>query len=261
MEAQSQKFQSSIQKAIGDVREAVDTTIWKDVEEAINSRGIAQVDVRFHEISGWIKKEIGGLGQNLDSVRKAQAKMETLLGADVNAFTNFRDETQQRILALNQGIVLCLKQFKKEVVATCVLGPDPAVSCLREEVKIISHGITADHHGSDCRDEKMCEKLEELAKMLDDMRAQVKMQQENHLMSSWFHPPWCPSPPDRPPSRWCPEPAVLGSPVEIVELEPLPGGVCGYELDVYFFLDGGGGRREIQVCPVEANRSVATTRG
>ena len=74
--------------------------------------------------------------------------------------------------------------------------------------------------------------------MLDDMRAQVKMQQENHLMSSWFHPPWCPSPPDRPPSRWCPEPAVLGSPVEIVELEPLPGGVCGYELDVYFFLDG-----------------------
>ena len=159
MEAQSQKFQSSIQKAIGEVREAVDTTIWKDVEEAINSRGIAQVDVRFHEISGWIKKEIGGLGQNLDSVRKAQAKMETLLGAHVNAFTNFRDETQQRILALNQGIVLCLKQFKKEVVATCVLGPDPAVSCLREEVKILSHGITADHHGSGATAEmKKCAK-------------------------------------------------------------------------------------------------------
>ena len=274
VEAQSQKLESSLQKAIGEVREAVDTTIRKNVEEAINSRGMAQVDVRFHEISGWIKKEIGGLGQNLDSVRKAQAKMETLLGAHVNAFTNFRDETQQRILALNQGIVLCLKQFKKEVVATSVLGSDPAVSSLREEVKNLSHGITADHHGRDYRDGKMCQKLEDLAKMLDDMRAQVNMQQEKPPNVIVVPPPVVSVTTRSTTEPGCPEPAVLGSPVEIVELEPLPGGVGGFEPNLVVvqeallqcvenppFVDGGGGRREIQVCPVEANHGVAATGG
>ena len=80
-EAQSQNMRLSLQKSIGEVREAVDATIQREVAEALNSRGMAQVETRFHEIKNWMKDEIGGLTQNLQHVHKAQSRMETPLVA------------------------------------------------------------------------------------------------------------------------------------------------------------------------------------
>ena len=274
VEAQSKNHEQSLQKSIGEVRVALEATIEEKVVEVMNTRGVAQVDWRFHEIKGWFVKEMGGLAQSLDCVRGAQRKMETLLGAHVESFTNFREETQQRVLALNQGIVLCMKQFKKGVATTPVLESNPAVSSLREEVKNLSHGITADNHGRDYRDGKMSQKLEDLAKMFNDMRAQVNMQQGKPPSVIVVPPPMVSITGNSVSGPGRPEPAVLGSPIEIIELEPLPGGVHGFEpsvvavqeallqcVDLPPVIPGGGGRREIQVCPVEANSNVATTGG
>ena len=94
----------SLQKSIGEVREAVDATIQREVAEALNSRGMAQVETRFHEIKNWMKNEIGGLTQNLQHVHKAQSRVETLLGSHVKDFTNFRDETHKRVWHLTRGL-------------------------------------------------------------------------------------------------------------------------------------------------------------
>ena len=82
----------------------MDATIQREVAEALNSRGMAQVETRFHEIKNWMKNEIGGLTRNLQHVHRAQSRMETLLGSHVKDFTNFRDETQKRVWHLTRGL-------------------------------------------------------------------------------------------------------------------------------------------------------------
>ena len=67
-------------------------------------------------------KEMGGLAQSLYCVCGAQPKMEMLLGAHVESFANFCEETHQRVLALNQGILL-----------TRFLNPTkPCIVCLKK---------------------------------------------------------------------------------------------------------------------------------